>query len=422
MNDDLKQKTVLVFDYGLFHCVAERLARDFGRVLYYVPWKGAFPKSSTILIGKGFDNVERIPDSDRKKDFWDYIDEVDLFVFPDLLDSDLQEHLRDMGKRVWGSGRADRLETDRLMFRKLQEKLKMPTPKYEVIKGMQALKEFLMDTEDVYVKVSVWRGDIETFHHDNYVISAPYLEDLEYHLGPKKETMEFIVEYPVKGVEIGYDGISIDGKFPEITAYGYEEKGRAYIGKIAKYEDLPEALKTTNEKLSSTFKEMGLRGFYSNEIRIGKDKIPYLVDPCVRCASPPTEVMVEAYSNFSEILWHGAGGQLVVPKPTGKYLALARICSPYAEKDYTTIEYPDSMAKQVKLRNATVCDDGIYIIPYGADTIGSLVGIGQTIDEAIEKVKKNSDKVKAIRVEIYSDAFDKIKETISEGKKYGINF
>lgn len=385
-------------------------------MLYYTTWKTAFPKSSIAMIGNELDGVERI------FEFWDYVDEADIIVMPDIYEGDLQMHLREMGHKVWGSGRADKLEIDRKMFREKQSSLGMNVPKYKVVHGTDELKEYLMKHEDQYVKVSAYRGDVESFHHETWDLTEPYLEDLEFHLGPKKYDMEFLVESPISGVEIGIDTWCIDGKFPQMVSYGYEEKDKCYLGRILPYQQLPAALKTVNEPLSATLKEMGLRGFYSNEVRIGKDRKPYLVDPCVRMASPPGEVMMESFSNLGEVIWHGADGELIQPKPNGNYTAMAHIYSDYASENWVTLEIPDEIRKYVKVKSPAIIDGKIYCVPQGFDLIGSVVYVGKTMQDAIENVKRMAKEVKGFGVEVHTESFDNVLKTINEGKQYGILF
>src|SRR5580698_7548721 len=104
---DLSKATVCVVDQGLFAELAAVLAPSFGRTLYCSTWKTAFPRSNASAVGKGLAGVQRI------ESFWPIIDQIDLFVFPDILNGDYQIYLRRLGKRVWGSGQAEELELSR---------------------------------------------------------------------------------------------------------------------------------------------------------------------------------------------------------------------------------------------------------------------------------------------------------------------
>ena len=225
---DYSDKCVLLYDYGLFSSWALKLKEFFGRVLIYVPFKSGFPKSQQYAIGTGLEGVERIID------FWDYVPETDLFVFPDIYDGDLQEHLRSMGYPVWGAGKGEELEIYRWQTKMLLKKdIGLPVQPVERIIGVEELREFLQEHEDKYVKISMLRGDFETFHHISYNLSEPLLDEIENKLGPYKLFKEFIVEDSINdAVEIGYDGWTIDGRFPRTAMQGYEIKDVSYVGVV----------------------------------------------------------------------------------------------------------------------------------------------------------------------------------------------
>ena len=256
--DDLKDKCVLVRDYGLFVTWAQKLAESFGRVLYYCPYKSAFPRSQQYAIGTGLEGVERITN------FWDHIDEADLFFFPDVYDGDLQVALREMGKPVWGAAKGEELELMRWQTKLfLKKDLHLPVQPVERIVGVDELRVYLKESENKYVKISLLRGDFETFHHINYQLSEPILDEIENKLGPWKESKEFIVEDAIDdAVEVGYDGFTIDGQYPDPAFFGYEIKDVAFVGTVRPYQKLPKQLKEVNEKLSPVFESYNYRGFW----------------------------------------------------------------------------------------------------------------------------------------------------------------
>lgn len=415
---DLSDKTCLVFDNGLFTYLAERLARDFGRVQYYCPWKVAMPKYERAMIGKGMSKVERV------EDFWDNVEAADIIVFPDILDGDLQTHLRSLGKRVWGGGRTDKLESNRWEFRKLQARNGMSTPETHRCEGMTQLREFLQENDDLHVKVDKWRGDVETFHHVSYATSEDYLDNLEDRLGPGKESVVFIAEKPDGEIEVGYDGFCIDGQYPEVGAYGYEVKDNAYIGKICPYKEIPEVLRTVNSELAPILQQNGMRGFLSTEVRVRKNKSGFLLDPCMRLASPPGEALIEAYKNFSEIIWEGADGNLVVPEPIGNYIACLIAMSNYGDKNWMALEIDKDAEEWIKVVQETRIGDRRYFVPEGKGihTIAAVCAIEDTIEAAIQKVKDRSEMIRGFDVSIDTAGLDTAMDYINEGKQLGVGF
>src|ERR1700733_9605430 len=107
MLDDLKNKTVLWIDSGIFHAFARSVAPSFGKNYYWTPWTNAFPSQRQTRLGEAFPELTRMNDPQQHED------EIDLFVFMDLFQSDWQIRLRKQGKRVWGAGEGEGLEIQR---------------------------------------------------------------------------------------------------------------------------------------------------------------------------------------------------------------------------------------------------------------------------------------------------------------------
>jgi hypothetical protein len=174
---------------------------------------------------------------------------------------------------------------------------------YETITGISNLREYLKKHDDVYVKCSILRGDFETFHAVNYRHVEPKLDELTHNLGAMKDIKEFVVEDAYNdAVETGMDFYTVDGQYPSRTLVGIEVKDLGYIGKIMDYDKISPKLTDYNTKMSETFKNYGYRGFFSTEIRISKDKPPYMLDFCARAGSPPSELYQLMYKNLAEII------------------------------------------------------------------------------------------------------------------------
>ena len=88
-----------------------------------------------------------------------------------------------------------------------------------------------------------------------------------YTFGPSKEDQEFILEENIPGIEIGYDGFSVDGQFPmSEMMWGVEVKDCGYCGVVVPTIDAPEPITETNERLSETMKAYTYRGFFSDAL------------------------------------------------------------------------------------------------------------------------------------------------------------
>ena len=296
MQNNYKTKCCTVVDNGLFVEMALKLAKDFGKVNYWTPWVNAFPSSNSILVGKGLPGVERI-------DFlFDHIDETNLFVFPDVYFGDLQRHLAGLGKRVWGGRKGEELELYRDESKKLFAELGLPVSRYEIVTGMSDLRKYLKENKDQWVKISMTRGDMETFHSKNYTNIEPRLDELEYRLGAKKSIMKFCVEAALNNkVETGMDFYTIDGRYPDKAMMGIEIKDEGYVAVIKDYDDMPMCVKSFNSGIAGILKQYNYRGFASTEIRVGKDQIPYMIDYCF---DDQTEVLTDCGWKFFKDLDH----------------------------------------------------------------------------------------------------------------------
>lgn len=408
---DFKSKTVLVWDNGLFCELAVTLSKQFGRVLYFSPWCNGYPTSKGLLIGQGVKGIERIVEP------WSYIDQVDLFVFPDVYEGTLQEYLANQGKRVWGCRLSAELELDRVRSKELSAGLGIDIGPYKAMTGLDALREHLKAHDDQYVKISATRGDMETFHAPSYDEIEPRLDELEHTLGAKKKIMEFIVEQAINdAIEIGYDGYSIDGKFPKGAIVGVEVKDKGYVGRTMRYSETPESVRGVNDKLAPVLKKYKHRGFLSTEIRATKDGKAYLIDPCQRCGSPPSELYQNMISNLAEIMWYGAEGIVVEPEYKAKWGAMILLLSDWADKNWQQVSFPSKYRENVKLRNFCVIDGEYYVIPQasGMPEIGAVVAMGDTAQAAIDECKRIAKLVEGYSVEHPVESLDEAYANLKE--------
>lgn len=414
-------KSVCVVDLGLFVELAVKLTEWFGKVYYFMPWQAsAFPKSNSRLVGTGLPGVEVV------RYFWDreFLDNVDLFVFPDVYLGDLQNELVRQGKNVFGSRRGDELELHRNKAKKWFKKLGLPVGAYEVIKGVTDLRKFLKENKDQYVKVSLTRGDFETFHCPNYKLAEPKIDELEARLGAKKTEIEFVVEEAIPGIETGYDGFSIDGVFPKTALAGIEIKDKCYLMKVMPYNKLPEQITSFNDTIAPTLKEYQYRNFISTEIRIDKKGIPHMIDFCARCGSPPSEIMLELIQNLPDVLWFGAQGECINIETSYQWAAEILLESAWADNNWQAVQFPPKVREFVKLRNAARISGEYYVVPQSSSCpeIGAVVGVGNTMEEAIEATKGTAKQVEGYFIESFPSALDDAVKEIKRLKDFGISF
>lgn len=398
-------KTVCVIDNGLFQPLAHCLSKHFNRVLYFREWKESFPSPQDVAIGEGYNDIECV-DS-----LMGAIKDTDLFVFPDIYWAEEQAYLRSIGKKVFGAGDAERLELYRHDFSEAIKELGMPVIPHEMVKGVKRLRERLEKVEDKYVKVSFVRGLMETWHHCDYRISKPKVDEIEYNLGCLSEDQEFMVEDAMEAKrENGSDQIVVDGRFPKIVQHGVEGKDKTYLAEMIAYSSLPKEVRQVNEWIAPLLKSYKYRCYFSTEIRVGKkDNKPYLIDPCCRHASPAGETFNTLCGNLGEMIEAAAEGELVDPKPVKRFAAQAIITSDIAETMSVPIYINPKVREWVHLYHSGIREDGqecVFKTDAQMAEIGSVVGIGNTIDEAIKQCREHAEGIECYKSGIYTDQLE----------------
>jgi hypothetical protein len=410
----------LVVDHGIFTAFAERLAEDH-EVSYFVPYSDrSFPKHGPAMVGTGLRGVDRV------EDMWRLIDEVDFIVFPDVGFYQLQEWLRSRGYKVWGAGLGEKLEVQRWRAKETMRALGLPVGKCELVTGMKNLRKYLEENDDVYVKISGFRGLAETFHSANWNEVEPRVNELWDHLGGACNVFPFIVEHKIESIiEAGYDGYSVGGKYPSTCLAGVEVKDKGYLGCVRDYNKLSKPVKKINECLAPFLEEAGYAQFFSTEVRVTENGTPYLIDLTTRCPAPPSALYWEMIENVGEIVELGAHGELVEPVWRDKYGALAIISSDFANERWCPVSVKPEARQWVKWRNYAEIEGQGYIIPTDGvkmPEIGDVIGIGDTPEEAIKACQEHAKAVSGFNVVVNCDAVIKALNEIEKAEEGGIIF
>jgi len=381
---DVSQVVACFVDTGLFLPVARRLARDYKRVLFHRPNNEGFPTVNNCMIGDGFDDIERVDD------FWEATKEADLFIFSDINFSDMQLELERRGKIVWGSRKGDELEIYREYFHKTLARLGLDVPKFKKVVGLNKLREHLKSRDNLFIKISRYRGSMETFHWRSWSLDEGFLDVLAVRFGPAKELIPFLVFEPIEtNLEIGADTYSIDGQWPSLMLHGIEKKDSGYFSAVTKREDMPDELMHILEAFSPELKKCRYRNEFSTEVRV-TDNEAFFTDPTCRGGLPSTASQLEMWGNIAEIIWHGAHGEMVEPEPTGKFSAEVVLKSGAGDSEWASVEVPKEWSEAAKLANCCLID-GRHCFPPNecmGDIIGWLVAIGDSPKETLDKIKE----------------------------------
>lgn len=412
-----------VVDAGCFLSVAQMMGKVCREAYYYSPFEGEYLNMHECCIGEGLENVRRIDDYMEPE----FYDSVDLWMFPDIGYGGLQKFLRREGKAVWGSMGASDLELYRTHFITVIEGLGLPVVPSVTCQGLDELNEHLKSVKDKWVKVNRYRGNMETWRHQDYEHSQRELERLAMEFGGYKNRVVFVVQDTIKGeddspvIEVGYDGWTVDGEFPAFSFQGVEAKNEAYLGSLLAYDDLPEEVKSVNESMSPILKEYGYRNFFATEIRV-KDGVPYFIDPTMRMAGQTMEHLLLTCTNLPEVIWRGAQGELIVPEFSHDFAAESTLHYKSNGEGWKVLRVPEKVKDKVMIYRA--CSDGeAYHFPPGCnDEVGVVIGQGDSIESSIDDLKDNFAALSEESVSINEHSFVQLLEEIAEGEQQGVEF
>jgi hypothetical protein len=413
---DISQATALVIDNSLFLPIAFCLAQKCKRVLYWTPWETGFSKLSKGILGDGYSEIERCDD------IWKVKDQVDFLVAPDIQHSGIQLEWESQGKAVWGSRAADSIELDRHKFLKLLRQVGLDVPQQETVKGITGLRLFLEDKENKYIKISKWRGDMETHHWRNWKLDRYWLDSLAVKFGPASELIPFLVfDDIVTDLEIGGDTYNVDGQWPSLMLHGVEWKDKSYFAAVTERQDMPEQIQAVLDAFGKVLAPYRYRNEWSMEVRVQGDKA-FFIDPTCRGGLPSTASQISLWKNFPEIIYAGAHGELVEPEPAARF-SIEVIIKAKGEKDeWRVVDLPKALRPWAKL-TACCSIDGLDCFPPDdtGDAIGWLVAIGDTPKETLETIKEYVALLPpGLTAEI--DSVAKVIEEIESAEAEGIEF
>lgn len=386
---EAKECTALVFDNdkGLFLPLAQRLAQGFDRVLYHTPVDRSFTVLNEKIIGDGFENF------DRCDDIWKVKNEVDVWVFPDLNHSGLQLELESQGKAVWGGRDGDSLELSREKFHKILGQVGLTVPKFKRIVGLTKLREYLQDKENVYIKISKYRGSMETGKFRSMDADDWLLDVWAVKFGPAKELLPFLVFEEIEtDLEIGCDTYTVDGQFPDLMINGLERKDKSYFGAVTKKEEMPDQIKEILEAFGPVLGEYRYRNQLSIEDRVTKDD-HYFIDITCRGGIPSSASQYALWKNLPDIILGGARGEMVQPVPAAKFSVECLVTMKVEKTAWGKIKIDPGIRKQLHLMCCCEIDE-FTCFPADDDasgTVGWLWAIGDTMAECVDKVKGYAD-------------------------------
>jgi hypothetical protein len=414
----------LINDAGIFTDIAASLA-DGGKndVILCSPWQSVYPSWKDFAAGVGLKGVRKQDEHGNPLLFWEHVEKADCVCNFDVGNNDQIGFLRKMypKKSIWGSVRGERIENDRIFLKKMIDALELDQVPHKVIKGITALKSYIKSNPDKYVKINVFRGDMESFHavseEDN---RADFLK-LEMTLGPSAEETLFIVEDMIDApLELGYDGFYTGENYSDKCFCGIEHAKNLYIAKVFDYEDLPEPIYDTMEALAPVLEKMDYRGAISTEERIVNKRKHFLIDVCSRLPSPLSALFPVFIKNWPEFVYQTGLKKACSLDIDVKYVGAFALNSMRGKEEYLPIKVKESDRDKVKFQSVMM-RDGKYYGVKGNEIIATLVAGGDSKEEVIEKLKDYSKLVSAPGLDNEAvNGIDNILKLFDDAKKIDI--
>ncbi|MDE2099812.1 MAG: hypothetical protein KGL39_21345 [Patescibacteria group bacterium] len=415
---DISEVVCCVVDYGKFTLLGEAMGEKCKKAYYSTPTNREFQDLNDCAKGDGVGGIERLDDFLDP----DRVDEIDLYVFPDVGFAAEQRLLRSLGKAVWGAMGAGRYELYRTQFLDLLKEIGLRAPPSLKIRGLTNLAEHLRKTSKKWIKINRYRAVMETWFHKDFEHSRQKLDALAVRLGGLKDQVPFVVQDEIDSdIEVGYDGWSIDGRFPSSSFQGYELKNELYLGSVLKREQLPTLVRNVNRAMAPVLEEFGYRNFIATEIRG-----PYFIDPTLRMPGLTGDQLPCTCRNLPEIIWAGANGKLIEPDWGAKFAAVATLhYKDHTSHQWFSVRIPERVRQWVKLYHFCASGDLYHFIPsvpFECDEAGTVVGMGDTIEQAIDQCKANFDELEAEPLTAEIEGFADLLEQIQDAEEKGIEF
>ncbi len=420
----------LVVDYGLTIELARLLARDLdGEVGYFSPWVSSFAEPKATMLGTGLEDegVKRI---DFPWSLLDSPDEPDIWVFPDLYFTDWQQHLRAMGKNVWGSGPGELLELDRWKLHKLMKDAGLPVADAVTINGIDSLRHALSEhdgwrDERRFIKLSqYYRGATETYEHKGWPASRSWFDDLAHTVGPAGDKIRFMLQEPIEGdsVEPGIDLIVMNGSILTPMLLGYEDKDRGLISTIIEGEPdcMAESLDAVTRALSS---EEPYTNFFSGEMRVTESGLCYFIDATCRMPRPGDGAHQKLCKNLAPIIDGGSRGISPFPDYRAKFCCQLMLSSPWAKEHPMHVRFPEELRDNILLYYFYRDDDGEYwTLPHNVEQVVSVVTTGDDLEKVKQECLDIAKEIEGDQLTFKHDVFEQIEEMIEKGQSYGVDW
>lgn len=421
---DIKDLTVAFVDHqGLYYALARKLATFYKRVLYWDPSEDPFESVNEAMIGETFPEDERF---ERIDDLFLHKKECDFFIFPDsnIKSVGLQLELESQGYPVWGPRRATYLEQSRELFTQVLKDNGFQVPPYKRLVGVEKLRDYLKDKENQFIKVSRFRGTMETRRWRSWDEDEAWLDMMAVKLGGVKNLIPFLAFESIEtDIELGADTYCVRGQMPSHMLDGFECKDKGYFASLKPVADLPPQTQAVMDTFAPILGKSGAITFWSVEIRV-KDDDFYFNDATPRGPLPGIASQMEMYSNLGTIFAAGVEGELVQPESVAGFSAECVLTMDCKGAQWPSLRVPKEIEQWVKLSGVCQVNGRDWFPPLKENRdneIGWLVAIGDSPQEVIETMLDHKAALPD-GVEAHTDSLIDILKEIHQAQAEGIEW
>jgi phosphoribosylamine-glycine ligase len=322
------------------------------------------------------------------------LDDVDYVMFTDIGRGRMADFLRRAGYRVFGAGIGEILEFNRLKAKEYFRDLGIKFAETKILQGVDDVIAFLKrapKNEKWYIKLNVFRGDMETLGTSDSDQAEIALVQLKDKFGPLAKRFVFGAEKAMEGIEPGWDMFFNGHEFLTPFMFGAEFKTH-YVSKWMTDIEEVDFAADFMRKITPLLQEFDYRGAFSTEGIFDGDDF-YMIDFTSRFGLPLSAIYADQMQNYTEVITAVADGKNVSPKMPYKFSSLIALPT---RNLHTWIVVESDPSVHVRYYSAVKVGDKVYSLPRmeANEPVVSVISGGDTMQEAIEKVTKDCEKVK----------------------------
>jgi hypothetical protein len=133
------------------------------------------------------------------------------------------------------------------------------------------------------------------------------------------------------------------------------------------------------------------------------------------------EQMMETCRNLPDVMWQGANGVLIEPDFEWKFAAEATLhCNQVDGDSWRVVKSPNN--RWFKWYHYCVINGYHHFPPSKNDEVGVVLGVGDTITDAIDHLKENLEEVRDEQLHADTEGFVELLQEVHDAEEQGMEF